>query len=356
MKYTKLFACALLILLWACKKNNNTTSAENDNLDPSDSKSLFLSIKVNHGQKTDGSLPTASDNGPKLDETIANKTMPSIAGKYVIIHPEVLSGEIAGYYLRITGYHDAYFKIDFSKPISGRRKTTTVKKHGPLMKIMDDNPDYMDSVIVIKLPDNIKPGTFCVEYIAYDWDNNTSNIVKQCITVSSLGGEEKLAGKWSLEKRKDLGEDWKYYPISDTVFRSNYVCGSDNKPFEVYDSLTATSTVPSFLRKYDYYYWQALGDGSGKEEYNEIELNIDFNESTCDNFKFKSEGHTTSTPFIWSFDPQRKKLIIILIYEAFQDFYFLEMDMEFINQDRISLHYIDNIGLDEEWWEMVRMP
>lgn len=357
MNYPKTFLYSLLLvlLIGACKKNDENP-AQDTGIDPSDAKSLFLNIKINHAQKSDGKLPSESGDGPKLDAVAGNQAIPAIGGKFAVITPKLLSGEIAGYYLRIVGYDDAYYKIDFIRPVSGRKKPLLLKSQDLPKKIMDDNPDYTDSSIVIRLPDNIKPGTFCAEYIAYDWSSHTSNAVTQCITVSSLGGEPKLTGKWSVEKTKYGTEGWKYYPVADSVYPNYYACDNNNKPFTVYDSSQAKFQMPSLIRKYEYFYWQFAADGGGGEVSNEIEETLDFINSTCNNFKFIPEEKIRSSTFIWSFDIPRNKLVLVFEDDNPIYTYFLEVDIAFINENRFSLDFTTGENGLEESAEFVRVP
>src|SRR5690606_4465932 len=132
-----------------------------------------------------------------------------LTGKYVVIKPQIVSGEIAGYFLRISGESSAYFKIDFSTPpLSGRNRTGirpvafggNFKGRGFTAHKTTDDPDYNDSFIVIKLPEDMKPGTFCVEFMGYDENNNYGNIIKKCITIEASGGDTRFAGKWKLNR------------------------------------------------------------------------------------------------------------------------------------------------------------
>lgn len=111
-----------------------------------------------------------------------------------------------------------YFKVDFSKPrgnlvagsdiVASVARTAAASESSVLKRSnflrsryrnsqntsvsgtnssMGTN-DHADSSVIIVLPANIEPGTFCIEYCVYDYENNISNTIKACVTIEQLGG------------------------------------------------------------------------------------------------------------------------------------------------------------------------
>jgi hypothetical protein len=187
--------------IFSCKKE--TTPDSTNTLSSKDPVALSKSIKVWHGLRVQGKapLPVGGANAPEI-ETPDAPIIHSFAGKFAIVKPTVVSGNIAGYYVGVNGAAD-YFKIDYTKPrITERRKPSTHHGFGFRPDSTGGNSDYMDSSIVITLPANFQtPDTFCITYCAYDEFGNISQPVTSCIVVSKLGGDAStgfLEGTWRM--------------------------------------------------------------------------------------------------------------------------------------------------------------
>jgi len=344
MKCAKMVGTTLILVIfaWACKKNESTDNTSTG-LDPADAVALTQNIKVNHGQKIEGVMPVPSGNGVALATASNNKSSYAIAGKFAVIKPQISVGEVAGYYLHIVGDNKSHFKVDFSKPVSGRKKMhlPNSRRIGISKKVTDDNPDYTDSVIIIRLPDNIKPGTFCVEYSAYDWNGGISNVIKECITVTPLGGDKNLVGKWGLTKSKDDNEDWIYYPDTAWFIVGDYKCVNNQLiPAEPADSNAAlVRNVPVYGYRYNYSDWTFSEDGSGQEEYDEIELDLNLLKSSCDKFVYDSTVDVWQSQYIWSLDTAAHKLIIIDEGDP-NDIVVIESTFQYIDKDHFSIYIV----------------
>lgn len=371
----------IIILLSACKKNDADQQTDPE---PTSSQTLFEKIAVHHGQKMNGAMPAPGTNGPVLEEIAAGQTLPAIAGKFAIFKPSVLSGEIAGYYLRVVGYDEAHFKIDFSKPLSGRRKPA-FKKPGIIKRIMDGNPDYADSAIVITLPDDITvPGTFCVEYVAYDRNDNIGNLVKQCFTIRSLGGDDQLTGKWELAKIRSVNHyfDDEIYPLWDTMGVEEYFCVNNEIIREGNPLLTEgvdidfnVIGIPVAFQYYDMLITFS-DDGGGIMENRMDAIAIDFEKSSCDSFVYKNVNeeiyvdHVYNSEYgldyyhvfadvYWSMDPASRKLILITIDQLEPRIVEVnELEVQYIEEDRFAFLVTDfDVPQNGGWWyEFVRVP
>lgn len=363
MKFSKIYAgiMFLLVALAACKKNDSPDSASTT-INPSDAKALSQNIKVNHGKTVEGTMPMQSGADLKLDPAPGNKTLFAAIGRYAVIRPTVVKGVIAGYYLRIVGSDQNYFKIDFSKPISGRKKAVLPHETnlGLSKKVTDDNPDFADSVIIIKLPENIEPGTFCVEYAAYNMDGSVSNIIKECVTVTTLGGDKNLVGKWELYKEKYNNEDWEYYPLSDWWSNEYYKCVNDKLEFS-YDGDTSGVRVDvnSYGYRNDYVYMSFATNGIATLESYQVELEINKEKSSCTNFVYDSTVNNANRSYVWSLDSVRKKMIFIWEKSSPDDFGLWESDFKYIDKDHFELYFkgestAGSNRFYEEWYEFVR--
>lgn len=364
MKFTKIYTgiLFLIVAMAACKKSDSPDNSPTT-IDPSDAKTLSLNIKVNHGQSVEGNIPVQSGNDLKLNPSSVNKTSYAIAGKYAVIRPELSEGVIAGYYLRIVGNNQNYFKIDFSKPISGRKKT--VLSHRPRLslskKVMDDDPGYADSVIIIRLPENIKPGTFCVEYAAYNMDGSVSNMIKECVTITALGGDKNLIGKWESYRLKYNNDDWEYYPLYDWLITKEYKCVNNKlNTIDNYDSSDVIVNVNSLGYRYDYIYLSFADNNVITEESNEVKLTINKDASSCSNFKYDTSlNKQFIDTYFWSLDSVSKKMIFIWEKNVLGDLEFNEFDFKYIDKDHFELYLKEEDnqepdGFYDYWEEFVR--
>ena len=177
-----LIAC--IITLFSCQREvEETLPVQPPVISSKDPAKLSAAIKVWHGTRTVGIPPAPTGNLPAINPT-ANPSILAINGRYAIIKPEVIAGEIAGYYLGIPGAGQ-YFKIDYSKPRNIAGRGSLPRKGGTFQPGTESNAD---SSIVIVLPPSINvPDTFCVTYCPYDSLGNIGQPVTTCIYVSSLG-------------------------------------------------------------------------------------------------------------------------------------------------------------------------
>jgi hypothetical protein len=231
MRKLLLLPLVIILSLIACQKE--VSDVLPDALIPNDPKSISLAIKVWHGIRSNGNLPTATgdSNAPILDSASNDQTIKAIAGRYAIIKPEVVSGSVAGYYVQVNGAPD-YFKVDYSKPRNiGGRLSAPDKSHKVVKRVQrffnTDSTGNLDSMIVIVLPQTIQPGKFCITYIAFDSSGKLSNSIGACIDVQSFGGDASVSylnGLWhNTEYKYDTSQIWHPVIGSDSSY-SAYTC------------------------------------------------------------------------------------------------------------------------------------
>ena len=183
--YPSLSVCILsaLFFLNSCQREVDEKLPASPPVSSKDPAKLSASLKVWHGTRTTGTPPAPNSNTPAIDPT-ANPSVLAIAGRYAIIKPEVITGNVAGYYLGVPA-SGQYFKIDFKKPRNIAGRSIKPPHQSILQRTASGNAD---SSIVIVLPPNINvPDTFCVTYCPYDSLGNIGQPVTTCIYVSSLG-------------------------------------------------------------------------------------------------------------------------------------------------------------------------
>jgi hypothetical protein len=288
MKKSVLFsAIACSIAFYACKKdiNNitNTLPAVIDTIYTSappviDPVALSKSVTVGSADSISGALPASSTatEAPVLEaDGYDNYTYNAVNGRYVIIYPQSVSGDITGYYVKINGASN-YFKISYPKPNNAR-----VAKKGQTQSLLRTD-GTVDSAIVIKLPVDIKGDTFSLQYAAYDAENRVSNKITAIIKVNVANKTDNaiLTGKWRVNRHKyGQGNDWDdviRYGIDSTAYGFtcvngylNYVYESPSYPRYIYGAMKDDYTFSDgvkFTYDYDYQFKQFIS-----------------NESTCEN-------------------------------------------------------------------------
>src|SRR5215204_2046504 len=115
------------VLFYSCKPDDST---ETGKVNANDPKAVSSALKIWHGSRVNGSLPTANSNplGPALDPSSNNQSIKAISGKYAVIQPQIMGGDLAGYYIKVNGAAD-YFKIDYKKPREGGKPRARLSHH-----------------------------------------------------------------------------------------------------------------------------------------------------------------------------------------------------------------------------------
>lgn len=317
---------SLLTAFVSCKKEDTPKEEKISSENP-----IIFSknIKVYHGERIQGAMPVPAGTNAPVIEAPGDGSVIALAGRFAIIKPELLNGEIAGYYLAVNGAPE-YFKIDFNKP----RLLTNGKGIKPKKRISLLRPFGTDSTgntngdssIVITLPPNIQtPDTICVTYSPYDVVGNIGQPVTTCVIINHLGGDASnswLNGTWRLAAdRENADSAWESYsePGEMSAIKDGYgyYCG--------YDSLSGQNRL---LQKYCWF-----GGCSDVLAYDSLRIDKDsltFNENgimnylyeetgkyanyynlPCDQLNFRLEPFNYSIYGSWSAENNR----LILVYE-----------------------------------------
>lgn len=313
-------AASIAITLYSCQKEADDKIPGSGTISSDNPAQLSAALKVWHGKRTTGNPPAATGNIPQLDPTV-NLEVRAFAGRYAIIKPEVLNGEVAGYYLSIAGAGQ-YFNIDFSTPrnIPGRG----IRRNG-LLRPQTGNAD---SSIVIVLPSTIQvPDTFCVTYWPYSPTGQVGQPVTTCIIVSALGTDP--SNGW-IQNDFRFTATWEVYNGQreniDTIvhnkwwhYNGDYSC--------YYDSTSGTSmlywwngTGPILVSDSIYYRKANLRFATnGAMDYREDsdEKMINTGLSTCSNFVFETDNWSDTLVGGWSYNSTTHKMILIFEFDYY---------------------------------------
>jgi major membrane immunogen (membrane-anchored lipoprotein) len=307
MKKILLFSAVASVLLFnACKKDKNNDT-ETPTVD--DRNALIDKIKVSYGTLVKGALPTTTSTAETPTLRTEEDTILAISGRYLLIQPSLMNeseAEVKGYYIQVNGTN-SYFKIDFSTT-RGLRKAT--KNHKSLLR----EGDNADSIIVIKLPENIKSDTISFTYAAYDASNNVSNHVIVYASILTAGNSEDnkiFAGTWKVNRNKFNDEAWQDHYKENTSFIP-YHCAEDGTLTYCYDESTSCFNLPASIYSYTKHNLVFTEKNRVDEISNYIVKRFDFDLSNCDNFLYypevsEDDNYTSS----WSYDKTNKILTFV---------------------------------------------
>jgi hypothetical protein len=312
------YALAACMLIVSCSKKD---SESGDKINPADAVAVSKAIGVWHGSRVAGTPPPPSSNpyAPLLDPQSNNQVIKSISGRYAVLNPEVLSGDVAGYYVSVTGAQE-YFKVDYSRPRTGGRQTSAskasfMKKIGNAYQSRDG---AADSAIVITIPTSIQPGQFCISYCAYDSTGNVSNIIVSCITVSSFGGDASvnyLAGLWKITDYQDAQTGtWEPNLTSDTTSLDYYCVNNVLQSWCPTTNCTPVS-IPKWITTVTKDDFTFGSNGGLQYESAAIEKTLNETSSTCSNYVYDAYTYAELMQGAWSYNTTTSKLTIIFEFD-----------------------------------------
>jgi hypothetical protein len=309
MKKILLFSAVASVLIFnACKKDKDNDS-ETPTVDLVDRNALAEKIKVSYGTSVKGALPTATGTAvtPALREE--EDTILAISGRYLLIQPTLINeseAEVKGYYIQVNGAN-TYFKVDFSTT-RGLRKAP--KNHKSLLR----EGDNADSIIVIKLPENIKSDTISFTYAAYDASNNVSNHVIVYANIISEGNsaDNKIfAGTWKVNRNKFNDEAWQDYYKPDTSFVP-YHCTEDGTLAYCFEESASCFNLAVGIYRYTKYNLVFTEKNRVDEISSYISKSLNFDLSTCDNYLYHPEvSYDDNYTSSWSYDKTNKILTFV---------------------------------------------
>lgn len=346
------FLCFFTLLYSTSCKKTDVKEPETPVLSSKDPQAVSAAVKVWHGERLQGNAPAPRGSGLEL-----NASMPithAFAGRYAIIEPVIMQGDVAGYYLQINGSKE-HFKIDYSKPRGGRvgtqnKKSRFVTQGG---RVQNGNAD---SAIVIALPASLQvPDTLCVSFCAYDAQGNISNVISTCIVVNSLGADAAgsfLNGSWRQTAYWDSAST-----AHDTViynkwvaplYHPGYICDPNpntGNNMLTYNFNNSTSVVSdsTFYEKWNF----TFGSNGGMAyAYQEKWKSVDMTASTCSQYVFNPiEDYADNFTGAWNYNSTTGKMVLVLEFDdaGIPSLEAWEFDVVKISNNHILL--VDNLIL-----------
>lgn len=318
-QYILPIALTLAAGMYACKKDGTTTTITNTTRDTTittsyatglvNADSLTAGLKVAYGTNVAGTFPaTSADAGAPLLDTLYQATYSVIRGRYLYIYPRAISGHISGYYVQIKGA-SSYFKVDYTQAYGLRKQAVT--------GFRSDVEGYVDSAIVIKLPQQIKGDTFYVKYTAYDDQHRVSAPVSAGVLV--LPGNntftDALSGNWKLYGMK-LYENGKFQ--TDTFITYPTYTEEDFKYYLCEDNKLSTTSSTSDIRLPSYKYSQAdvitFSGYSMMDTIRRFNQQLNLTASSCTKIVYDTTLHEKSPSFnaAYVYDGATKSLTLVL--------------------------------------------
>jgi hypothetical protein len=250
---------------------------------------------------------TISDTAPLLDETTDGEPLISIQGSKIIVNAELESGSASGFYVKVVGA-DGYYKVTSTTP-TGRQGMFSKTKHNYFGK-QGRTQEEDEAAFSIEVPDNIKPGEFCISYCVYDAQNQVSNVIVRCVTVTTLGGENSAflsANDWEFiesrtyENNKLVATNYPDVPDTSSYW-ANIWCDSTGVAVKVSEEYTQ-----------DYSYIKYAPNGAMQVDTKYYEKYLDYDNSNCEPVYIENNETQTITG-AWSYDSNAK--IITMIYNV----------------------------------------
>lgn len=305
-----------IIILSACKKDksNEITSSIADS-------SITPLLNVSNGTYIQGIPPSVNQGGGLLLDSTP-EVITTCRGGQIILHPDILgNGAIEGYYIHFDGAN-SYIKVDY-----GSLRPALLHRPATAGRPQVDTSGYLDSVVIMQLPDTISNGTYCLEYWAYGNNGLTSNVVNICVEVVDIGSADpgQWSGDWKLTAIKESSNSgyitdtsWNNDP-ADSNFVAYYLpyfwCVNG---YLSYDS-TAAGASPEPVPQYQWYKstdlaisangaWQYRGEEVDKT-FNSLP-GADSNTITCGNIPYTNSDLVFAQSGVWSYDSSNNQLIV----------------------------------------------
>jgi hypothetical protein len=341
-----LFLPLAFVLFYACKPDDSNQSSKINTNDP---KAVSSALKVWHGARANGNLPASNNNpnGPALDPSSNNQSIKAIAGKYAVIQPEIMSGYLAGYYVKVNGASD-YFKVDYNKPREGGKQKPRLSRHNrSLAKGLDIDSTgggNLDSSIVIIIPASIQPGQFCMTYCAYDSLGNVSNPITVCISVLSFGGDAAssyLNATWHITgSSTDTTIGWDpVFGVGDTMYSQGYCING-----HIVDSFgMGPVTYPAYIYSVTQSDLTFASNGGLKFDYAEIYKEFNYASSSCSNYVYNTMTDSDHMTGAWSYNSTTGKMVLIFDFDDMgnADPEAYEYKLIKLSNNKVYLHDLD---------------
>jgi hypothetical protein len=248
---------------------------------------------------------TVNETAPLLDESADGEPLFSVQGSKIVVSANLEAGSASGFYVKIVGA-DGYYKVT-SIAATGRQRMFSKVKRNSFGKQGRTQEEGV-ATFSIEVPDNIKPGEFCISYCVYDAQNQVSNVIQQCVTVKTLGGSNSAflsANDWEFVK--DMGyengqlvyEGYPGVPDSSTYMTSIICHDTAYVDVEAYEEYTT-----------NYAYLKFGGNGALQVNSENYEKYLDYENSDCTPVYIE---HTQPQDIsgAWSYDSDSKTLILV---------------------------------------------
>lgn len=340
IRFLSIFALVLAVS-WGCNDENKTPSLISIN-NPND---VARSLAIENSTYLSGNppAPTNSETAPVLYNFNDGQSLFSIQGSKIIVNTSLESGSASGFYVQINGA-DGYYKIN-STTASGRlgvRSSTS--------PLFNGRKQEGDAAFSIEIPENLQPGEFCISYCVYDPKNQVSNIIEQCITVTSLGGGNSnflTSNVWDYWRTLEFEND--ILVGGDTVDIAEYYM-YQREQYCNGEYITQTITEEDVT---DYLYLTFTPNGGLLIEQKYIETYLDRDNSDCEPLYQEvvvSETFTGS----WSYNDADKTLIILynVPFEGGVETFVVQFQVNVVNNQLILTNQFEDNSYDETYFNV----
>lgn len=280
----------------SCGKDDD----KKDNVNVGNPDAVTAAAKVYYGTTVQGQLPAVTAGAPVVELYTGDDAAFALAGGFIVLEPSSTAGEaVKGYLVQINGAK-SYFKIDYSQTRGARRAPGTglFKEQGA-----------SDSLIVVKLPEDITSGELCVNVAAYNDAGQIGNVVKHCITIIRTANETTLSGTWNRSRSYDKEKN-KWSDRYDSS-RAELMCSINKLGWLCEPGLNCTPVNVLTDLKIDSSYMTFNANGSFVYVEKRTLLNINLETSSCSAFKYNTSvvEEDPSNAF-WAYDKASKRLIL----------------------------------------------
>jgi hypothetical protein len=247
-------------------------------------------------------------NALKLNASLNGNAVKAIIGRYAVIKPNVVSGNASGYFVSIVNSFK-YYKIDYTLlPKPGMQAATSVSINAN------------DSLIVLTIPNELKKGSFWVEYAAYNRTGNISNPVRvevQCEKPADAGSENEFSGTWKIVKQKQNDRSRGNYEIAIAstyqLFYCNNVLYKLVDPGSVYDNMTHVPVWASYFKAGSF----TLGRAESRFSNQMITREFNQSASVCGNIHYQTIEIADNGFLGWSYEGNTRKLLMVFDNNGF---------------------------------------
>ena len=244
-------------------------------------------MEIAQSSRVTGEFPASSPESGAPSIKDEEDTLYLIAGTYTHIYVDVLSGEVEGFNVMVSGAKD-YLKV------TGNSVFTEYAPSGT-------------QGFEITLDANISAGPATLLYSAYDTENRVSNIVELPVIISGMPGKDSefIFGKWST-----IREIWGTGPGTETIeigvakeieFTSMIDCTSEpDKPITWIQ-----------VTRYDYKHYTFSSDGTLILEVDDFYQTLDSpaSQASC-SLEYSINDQIDFYDGIWSYHSDTKRLIL----------------------------------------------